>query len=51
MLWGVYLKSIQGKEIINNPCLNTEFDDESYFEVDFLLRFVKEGLNRDAKYY
>lgn len=51
MLWGVYLKSIQGKEIINNPCLNTEFDDESYFEVDFLLRFVKEGLNRDVKYY
>lgn len=51
MLWGVYLKSNSGKKIVNNPCLNTEFDDEAYFETDFLLHFIKEGLNRDAKYY
>ncbi len=51
MLWGVYLKSNPGKEIINNPCLDTEFDDDSFYEIDFLYNFIKEGFNRDCKYY
>jgi len=51
MLWGVYLKSLKGNKIINNPCLGTEFDDDCFYEVDFLIKFIKEGLNRDAKYY
>lgn len=51
MLWGVYLKNNPGKEIVNNPCLDTTFDDDSFYEVDFLLDFIKEGLNRDVKYY
>lgn len=51
MLWGVYLKNNPGKEIVNNPCLNTEFDDDSFYEIDFLYNFIKEGLNRDCKYY
>lgn len=51
MLWGVYLKSLNDKNIVNNPCLGADFDDEAFFEIDFLLNFVKEGLNRDTKYY
>lgn len=51
MLWGVYLKSCPDKEIINNPCLDTEFNDDCFYEVDFLYNFIKEGLNRDVKYY
>ncbi len=51
MLWGVYLKNNQGKEIVNNPCLDTEFDDDSFYEIDFLYNFIKEGFNRDCKYY
>ncbi len=51
MLWGVYLKHNSGKEIVNNPCLNTEFSDDSYYEIDFLYNFIKEGFNRDTKYY
>ncbi len=51
MLWGVYLKSLKNKKIVNNPCLGTAFDDECFFEVDFLINFVRDGLNRDAKYY
>ncbi len=51
MLWGVYLKSNKGKEIVNNPCLDTEFNDDSFYETDFLYNFIKEGFNRDVKYY
>lgn len=51
MLWGVYLKNNPGKEIVNNPCLDTEFDDDSFYEIDFLYNFIKEGFNRDCKYY
>ncbi len=51
MLWGVYLKGNPDKEIVNNPCLNTEFNDDTFYEVDFLFDFIKEGFNRDAKYY
>ncbi len=51
MLWGVYLKSLDNKTIINNPCLGTEFGDDCFEEIDFLINFVKNGLNRDAKYY
>ena len=50
MLWGVYLKSCPDKEIVNNPCLDTEFSDDCFYEVDFLYNFIKQGLNRDAKY-
>ena len=51
MLWGVYLSSLDDKNIINNPCLGTDFDEDAFYEVDFLLNFIKEGLNRDVKYY
>ena len=51
MLWGVYLKSCPDKEIVNNPCLDTEFSDDCFYEVDFLYNFIKQGLNRVAKYY
>lgn len=51
MLWGVYLKSLKNKKIVNNPCFGTEFDDECFFEVNFLINFINGGLNRDAKYY
>ena len=51
MLWGVYLKSLKNRKIVNNPCFGTEFDDECFFEVDFLINFITGGLNRDAKYY
>ena len=51
MLWGVYLKSLEDKNIVNNPCLGADFDDEAFYEIDFLLDFVKTGLNRDVKYY
>ena len=51
MLWGVYLKSSSGRKIVQNPCLGAEFDDDSFGEIDFLINFIKEGLNRDTKYY
>jgi len=51
MLWGVYIKSFEDKEIINNPCLGTEFNDDCFEEIDFLINFVKTGFNRDMKYY
>lgn len=51
MLWGVYLKSLKNKKIVNNPCFGTEFDDDCFYEVDFLVNFIRNGLNRDSKYY
>ena len=51
MLWGVYLKSLGAKKIINNPCFGTEFGDDSFEEIDFLMNFSFLFLNRDAKYY
>jgi len=51
MLWGVYLSSFKGKEIVNNPCFGTEFNEDCFYETDFLYNFIKEGFNRDVKYY
>lgn len=51
MLWGVYLKSVPGRKIVQNPCLGADFDNDSFGEIDFLVNFIKEGLNRDTKYY
>lgn len=51
MLWGVYISSQKDKTIINNPCAGQKFDDEAFLDIDFLLDFVKIGLNRDFKYY
>lgn len=51
LLWGVYLKSLDNKKIVNNPCIGEAFDDDAFLEIDFLINFVKTGLNRDAKYY
>lgn len=51
LLWASYLKSFKNVQIIDNPCLDTSFDDDSLSEINFLIEFVKSGLNRDAKYY
>lgn len=51
LLWGVYIKSGKDKKIVNNPCFGETFDNEAFLEIDFLINFIKTGLNRDAKYY
>ena len=45
-IWGVFCA------IENNPCLNQEYNEESSLEeVNYLIDFLTEKLNKDAKYY
>ena len=52
LLWAVYLKSLKNAVFENNPCLNTEFDEQTaYDETNFLIDFIYDKFNKDAKYY
>ncbi len=52
LLWAVYLKSIQDGFFEENPCYGVEFDKETAFdETNFLIDFIEDKFNRDAKYY
>ena len=52
LLWAVYLKSLKNAVFENNPCLDTEFDEKTaYDETNFLIDFINDKFNKDAKYY
>ena len=52
LLWASYIKCGENKEIENNPCLNEEYNEEvSLEEINYLVDFVRNKLNRDSKYY
>lgn len=52
LLWAVYLKSLKNAVFENNPCLDTEFDEKTaYNETNFLIDFINDKFNKDAKYY
>lgn len=52
LLWAVYLKSVKDGVFEYNPCLGNEFDEETaYNDTNFLIDFIQEKFNKDAKYY
>lgn len=52
LLWAVYLKNLKNAVFENNPCLDTEFDEKTaYDETNFLIDFINDKFNKDAKYY
>lgn len=52
LLWAVYLKSIKDGFIENNPCLNGEYHEDIVLEeINFLIDFIDNKFDRDAKYY
>lgn len=52
LLWAFYLKSLKNAVFENNPCLDTEFDEQTaYDETNFLIDFINDKFNKDAKYY
>lgn len=51
LLWASYIKSLGNDEIMNNPCLDGEYNEaEAVEEIDFSKEFFNQ-LKRDAKYY
>ena len=51
MLWGAYLKTLGVREIINNPFLGKEYEEEAALsEINFIFDFAKK-LDKDSKYY
>lgn len=52
LLWATYLKSVKDGVFEYNPCLDNEFDEETaYNDTNFLIDFIQEKFNKDAKYY
>ena len=51
MLWAKYIKSLGAKNILNNPCLGSSYDEaEAVEEIDYSIKYF-EQLKKDAKYY
>lgn len=51
LLWAVYIKNLGTKDIINNPCLGSVYNEaEAVEEVDFSKNYF-EQLKKDTKYY
>lgn len=51
LLWAVYISNQPEGKIIDNYCLDKDFDEEkSLIELDFLLRF-SQTFSKDTKYY
>ena len=52
LLWASYLKTIKNTEVIENPCLNEGYDEEtSTRDSKYLIEFITKTLDRDSKYY
>lgn len=52
LLWASYLKNSKTALILDNPCLNEEYNEDTAVDnVNYLIDFVCEKLNKDAKYY
>lgn len=51
ILWAIYIKQFDKKQLLNNLCFGGEFDEtETLSEVGFILQYL-EQLKKDAKYY
>lgn len=51
LLWAVYIKNGEPKNIMNNPCLGGKYDEaETVEEIDYSKNYF-EQLKKDAKYY
>lgn len=52
LLWASYIKNIKNANVINNPCLDTEYNEENSIEEPlYLIDFIETNLDKDAKYY
>ena len=52
LLWASYIKNFKNAEIINNPCLNTEYTEENSIEEPlYLIDFIETRLDKDSRYY
>ena len=51
MLWAVYIKKYENKNLLNNLCIGGEYsEEETLSEVEFVEHYIKQ-LQKDAKYY
>lgn len=51
ILWAVYIKHLDKKELLNNICYGGEYsEEETLSEVDFITNYI-EQLKKDVKYY
>ena len=51
ILWAVYIKQFENKELLNNICFGGEYsEEETLSEVDFITNYI-EQLKKDVKYY
>lgn len=51
ILWAVYIKQFDKKELLNNICFGGEYSEvETLSEVDFITNYI-EQLKKDVKYY
>lgn len=51
LMWGAYVNNQEEQELLNNHCLNQEYDEKgNTAEVDFMIKFL-ELLPKDVKYF
>lgn len=51
LMWAAYLKTQPEQEILNNPCLESEYnEEENVSETDFMIKFL-ELFPKDMKYF
>ena len=51
LMWAAYIKTQPEQEILNNPCLGGEYnDEENTADTDFMIRFL-ELFPKDMKYF
>lgn len=51
LMWAAYLKTQPSQDLLSNPCLNMEYnEDENTRDVDFMLNFTN-LFNKDMQYF
>lgn len=51
LMWAAYIKTQPAQEILNNPCLGGEYnEEENTSDVDFMIKFL-ELLPKDTKFF
>lgn len=50
IIWAALIKKEEGQSVIGNLCYGGTYDEDTLYEVNFVIDFAKQ-LERDAKYY